>query len=211
MNNHGNYIGSLGNVCRWLAPQGRGARRRNLSGLCRGRSAVSTTTARCRASRPATWASARTARTRLAITRGMELRGKYTLFAEGARGSLTKQLIAKFELDANASRRNSASASRSCGRSIPAKHRPGLVQHSFGWPLDNRTGGGSFLYHFDDNLVVDRLRRASQLRESVSVAVRRIPALQDASADPRRRSKAASASPMARAPSPKAASSRCRS
>ena len=52
-----------------------------------------------------------------------------------------------------ASRKNSASGSKSSGRSRPDKHRPGLVQHTLGWPLDNRTGGGSFLYHFDDNLV----------------------------------------------------------
>ena len=87
-------------------------------------------------------------------TRGMELHGKYTLFAEGARGSLPKQLDrANSASRRRASRRNSASASRSCGRSSPSKHEPGLVQHTLGWPLTTRTGGGSFMYHFGDNLV----------------------------------------------------------
>ena len=95
MTNHGNFVVSLGNVCRWLAQQGRGARRRDLSGLCRRRSAVRRQTAPWSASPPATWASARTASTSRQFTRGMELRGKYTLFAEGARGSLAKQLIAQ--------------------------------------------------------------------------------------------------------------------
>ena len=119
------------------------------------------------------------------FTRGMELRGKYTFFAEGARGSLTKQLHrAGSILRATASRRSTASASRSCGRSrrrstSPAScstrsagrstpHRRRLVP----LPLRREPGFG-------------RLRAASQLREPVPVAVRRVPALQDASGDPR--------------------------
>ena len=87
------------------------------------------------------------------FTRGMELHGKYTLFAEGARGSLTKQLIAKFDLDegSRAAEIRHRPQGDVAGRSGEAQQ--GLVQHSFGWPLDNDTGGGSFLYHYDDNLV----------------------------------------------------------
>ena len=66
----------------------------------------------------------------------------------------------------------------------PEKHQPGLVQHTFGWPLDNRTGGGSFLYHLEDRQVVGRLRGAPELSQSLRRAVRGIPALQAASADP---------------------------
>ena len=95
MSNHGNYIVSLGKVCRWLGTQGRSAGRGDLSGLSRRRGAVRRTE-RSRASSPATWAWARTVTHKAGYTRGMELRGKYTLFAEGARGSLSKQLIAKF-------------------------------------------------------------------------------------------------------------------
>jgi electron-transferring-flavoprotein dehydrogenase len=86
-------------------------------------------------------------------TRGMELLGKYTLFAEGARGSLTKQLIAKFTLDADSEPPKYGIGLKEVWQIDPAKHQKGLIQHSFGWPLNNSTGGGSFLYHYDDNLV----------------------------------------------------------
>ena len=83
----------------------------------------------------------------------MELLGKYTLFAEGARGSLTKQLIAKFSLDANSEPPKFGIGLKEVWEIDPAKHQKGLIQHSFGWPLNNSTGGGSFLYHYDDNKV----------------------------------------------------------
>jgi len=83
----------------------------------------------------------------------MELLGKYTLFAEGARGSLTKQLINKFALDANREPGKFGIGLKEVWQIDPAKHQKGLIQHSFGWPLDLKTGGGSFLYHYDDNLV----------------------------------------------------------
>ena len=87
------------------------------------------------------------------FTRGMELRAKYTLFAEGARGNLGKQLIAKFGLSDGREPQKFGLGLKELWQVPPEKHRKGLVQHSFGWPLDGRTGGGSFLYHFDDNLV----------------------------------------------------------
>ncbi len=85
--------------------------------------------------------------------RGMELRGKYTLFAEGARGSLTKTLIRHFKLDADAEPQKYGIGLKELWEVAPEKHKPGLVQHSFGWPLDKKTGGGSFLYHYGKNLV----------------------------------------------------------
>ncbi|MFZ5692650.1 MAG: electron transfer flavoprotein-ubiquinone oxidoreductase [Pseudomonadota bacterium] len=88
-----------------------------------------------------------------AFTRGMELLGKYTLFSEGARGSLSKILIATFGLAADREPPKFGIGLKELWQIDPAKHKPGLVQHSFGWPLDNRTGGGSFLYHYDENLV----------------------------------------------------------
>jgi len=83
----------------------------------------------------------------------MELVGKYTLFAEGARGSLTKQLIAKFALDKNSEPSKFGIGLKEIWQIDPAKHKKGLIQHSFGWPLNNSTGGGSFLYHYNENLV----------------------------------------------------------
>ncbi len=87
------------------------------------------------------------------FTRGMELRAKYTFFAEGARGSLGKQLIAKFGLGEGREPQKFGIGLKELWQVAPEKHRKGLVQHSFGWPLDGHTGGGSFQYHFDDNLV----------------------------------------------------------
>jgi electron-transferring-flavoprotein dehydrogenase len=83
----------------------------------------------------------------------MELRGKYTLFAEGARGSLTKTLLKRFGLEAGREPQKYGIGLKELWEIAPEKHRPGLVQHSFGWPLDLKTGGGSFLYHYGKNLV----------------------------------------------------------
>jgi electron-transferring-flavoprotein dehydrogenase len=84
---------------------------------------------------------------------GMELHGKYTFIAEGVRGSLAKQLIARFRLSDGREPQKFGIGLKELWEVSPDNHRPGLVQHSFGWPLDGRTGGGSFLYHFDANLV----------------------------------------------------------
>jgi len=83
----------------------------------------------------------------------MELRGKYTLFAEGARGHLTKALIARFGLDGDCEPPKFGIGLKELWEVAPERHRPGLVQHTFGWPLDNRTGGGSFLYHYAERFV----------------------------------------------------------
>jgi electron-transferring-flavoprotein dehydrogenase len=88
------------------------------------------------------------------FARGMELRAKYTLFAEGARGSLSKQIISRFELAKDRDPQKYGIGLKELWKVAPEKHQPGLVQHSFGWPLDNRTGGGSFLYHLEDGQVV---------------------------------------------------------
>jgi electron-transferring-flavoprotein dehydrogenase len=87
------------------------------------------------------------------FTRGMELRGKYTLFAEGARGSLSKQLIARFDLSKGREPQKFGLGLKELWQIAPQNFTPGLVQHTFGWPLRGDTGGGSFLYHFDDHLV----------------------------------------------------------
>jgi electron-transferring-flavoprotein dehydrogenase len=83
----------------------------------------------------------------------MELHAKYTLLAEGARGNLSKTLLKRFNLGADREPQKFGIGLKELWQVVPDKHQPGLVQHSFGWPLDNSTGGGSFLYHFDENLV----------------------------------------------------------
>jgi electron-transferring-flavoprotein dehydrogenase len=83
----------------------------------------------------------------------MELLGKYVLFAEGARGSLSKEVIAKYKLDEGREPAKFGIGLKELWQVDPSKSKPGLVQHSFGWPLDMKTGGGSFLYHLEDNLV----------------------------------------------------------
>jgi electron-transferring-flavoprotein dehydrogenase len=87
------------------------------------------------------------------FVRGMELRATYTLLAEGARGSLSKQAIAHFDLDEGSDFQKFGIGIKELWQIDPARFQEGLVQHSFGWPLDRSTGGGSFLYHFDENLV----------------------------------------------------------
>jgi electron-transferring-flavoprotein dehydrogenase len=85
--------------------------------------------------------------------RGMALLGKYTLIGEGVRGSLAKQLIRQFKLDEGREPQKFGIGIKELWQVRPEHHRPGLVQHSFGWPLDGKTGGGSFLYHLEDNQV----------------------------------------------------------
>ena len=112
-----------------------------------------TTLAPSSASPPATWASPATATTRTASPAAWSCVGKYTLFAEGARGQLTRQLVARFKLDAGRSPQKYGIGLKELWQVAPEKSKPGLAQHSFGWPLDDATGGGSFLYHLEDNQV----------------------------------------------------------
>jgi electron-transferring-flavoprotein dehydrogenase len=84
-------------------------------------------------------------------TAGMNLLGKYTLFAEGARGSLTKELFKIFKLDADCDYQKFGIGVKELWELAPGKHKPGLVMHTMGWPLDNSTGGGLFMYHWGEN------------------------------------------------------------
>jgi electron-transferring-flavoprotein dehydrogenase len=114
-------------------------------------------------------------------TPGMELHAKYTLIAEGVRGSLAKQLMAKFDLRDGVDPQKFGIGLKELWQVDPARFQKGLVVHSQGWPL-SETGshGGSFMYHFGDNLVSIGFVGPSRVREPLSVAVRRVPALQDA-------------------------------
>ena len=152
MDNHHCYIGSLGNVCRWLAPKAEALGVEIYPGFA-ATEVLYDEKGAVRGIATGDMGIARDGTHKANYTRGMELLGKYTLFAEGARGSLTKQLIAKFSLDANSEPAKFGIGLKEVWQIDPAKHQKGLIQHSFGWPLNNSTGGGSFLYHYDDNLV----------------------------------------------------------
>ncbi len=152
MSNHGNFVVSLGNVCRWLATKAEGLGVEIYPGFAaaevlygEGGEVVGVATG--------DMGIGKDRHHKDSFTRGMELRAKYTLFAEGARGSLSKLVIAKFDLARNSEPQKFGIGLKELWKVAPEKHRPGLVQHSFGWPLDNSTGGGSFLYHLEDNQV----------------------------------------------------------
>ncbi|MFQ0814869.1 electron transfer flavoprotein-ubiquinone oxidoreductase [Brucella anthropi] len=152
MNNHGNYIVSLGNVCRWLGTKAEELGVEIYPGFAATEvlyndegAVIGVATGDMGVERDGTHGPN--------YTRGMALLGKYTLIGEGARGSLAKQLIAKFKLDEGREPAKYGIGLKELWQVDPSKHKPGLVQHSFGWPLDMKTGGGSFLYHLEDNMV----------------------------------------------------------
>ncbi len=151
MSNHGTFIVSLGDVCRYLAQKAEALgveiypgfaatevlfENDAVAGIATGDMGV-----------------AKDGQHKASFTRGMELRAKYTLFAEGARGSLSKVLIERFALSRDRQPQKFGIGLKELWQVAPEKHRSGLVQHTMGWPLDNRTGGGSFMYHYADNLV----------------------------------------------------------
>jgi electron-transferring-flavoprotein dehydrogenase len=152
MSNHHCYIGSLGNVCRWLAPKAEALGVEIYPGFAAAEVLYDDKGA-VKGIATGDMGIAKDGTHKDSYTRGMELLGKYTLFAEGARGSLSKQLIAKFGLDAKSEPPKFGIGLKEVWQIDPAKHQKGLIQHSFGWPLNNSTGGGSFLYHYDDNRV----------------------------------------------------------
>ena len=152
MNNHGNYVVSLGEVCRWLAQKAEGLGVEIYPGFAATEVLFDENGAVAGVA-TGDMGIGKSGEMKESFTRGMELRAKYTLFAEGARGNLGKQLIARFNLDDGRDSQKFGIGLKELWQVQPDKHRKGLVQHSFGWPLDSRTGGGSFLYHWGDNLV----------------------------------------------------------
>ncbi|MEX0644625.1 MAG: electron transfer flavoprotein-ubiquinone oxidoreductase [Parvularculaceae bacterium] len=150
--NHGNYVVSMGNLCRWLAGQaerlgveiypGMAASKllyrpdKSLRGVVVGEVGVG-----------------RDGKPKDSYQPGMELNGKYVLLAEGVRGSLSKLIIERFKLDANADPQKFGIGLKEIWEIKPEKARPGHVQHTFGWPLTDDVGGGSFLYHYSDNTI----------------------------------------------------------
>ncbi|ALU41993.1 electron transfer flavoprotein-ubiquinone oxidoreductase [Pseudoalteromonas rubra] len=150
--NDGNYIVSMGNVCRWLAEQAEqlgvevfpGFSAHSLivegdevKGIITGDMGVG-----------------KDGEPKDSYMPGMELRAKYTVFAEGCRGHLGKQLSSQFALDKDATPQHYGIGFKEIWQIDPAKHQEGKVVHGTGWPLDNETHGGSFMYHAENNQVV---------------------------------------------------------
>ena len=152
MSNHGNYVVSLGNVCRWLATKAEALGVEIYPGFAATEVLFDANGAVAGVA-TGDMGVGKDGHHKEGFSRGMELRAKYTLFAEGARGNLSKTLDRRFGLGEGREPQKFGLGLKELWQVAPDKHRPGLVQHSLGWPLDRRTGGGSFLYHFDDNLV----------------------------------------------------------
>ncbi len=152
MSNHGCFIGSLGLVCKYLAAKAEALgveiypgfaatdvlfdQNGAVAGIATGDMGV-----------------AKNGTHKDGFTRGMELRAKYTLFAEGVRGSLSKILLKRFDLSKDRDVPKFGIGLKEIWQVAPEKHVPGLTQHSFGWPLGTSLSGGSFIYHYEDNLV----------------------------------------------------------
>jgi len=153
MGNHGNFIVSLGNVCRWLAGKAEALGVEIYPGFAATEVLFDEASGAVAGVATGDMGVGKNGEPKDNFTRGMELRAKYTLFGEGARGNLGKQLIARFGLAQGCEPQKFGLGLKELWQIKPDKHRAGLVQHSFGWPLGNATGGGSFLYHFDEDLV----------------------------------------------------------
>jgi len=152
MNNHGNYIISLGNLCRWLAEQAEELGVEIYPGFAAAEVlyndegvVVGVATGDMGIDREGQPTDQ--------FTPGMELRARYTMFAEGCRGSLTKLLLERFNLREGVDPQTYGIGIKELWEVDPAKHQPGKIVHTVGWPLDASTYGGSFLYHMEDNQV----------------------------------------------------------
>ncbi|MCK6191016.1 electron transfer flavoprotein-ubiquinone oxidoreductase [Pseudomonas sp. FP2309] len=157
MHNEGNYIISLGNLCRWLAQQAENLGVEVYPGFA-AQEALFDENGVVRGIVTGDLGVDREGHPKEGVyTPGMELRGKYTLFAEGCRGHIGKQLIKRFNLDSDADAQHYGIGLKEIWEIDSAKHQPGLVVHTAGWPLDimsNENTGGSFLYHLENNQVV---------------------------------------------------------
>ncbi|MCI3944996.1 electron transfer flavoprotein-ubiquinone oxidoreductase [Pseudomonas syringae] len=154
MHNHGNYIISLGNLCRWLAQQAENLGVEIYPGFA-AQEALFDENGVVRGIVTGDLGVDREGNPKEGLyTPGMELRAKYTLFAEGCRGHIGKQLLKRFDLDNEADVQHYAIGLKEIWEVDPARHEQGLVVHTAGWPLDDANPGGSFLYHLENNQVV---------------------------------------------------------
>ncbi len=152
MNNHGNYIGSLGNLSKFLGEIAEGLGVEIYPGFAAA-SPVYDDNGAVKGVRVGDMGIAKDGSHKADFTAGIELHAKYTIIAEGARGSIAKEIINKYKLDADSDPQKYGIGIKELWQIDKDKHKPGLVQHAFGWPLDNKTGGGAFIYHWGENYI----------------------------------------------------------
>ena len=152
MHNDGNYIVSMGNICRWLAEQAEQLGVEIFPGFP-AQSVIYNDDGSVGGVITGDMGLDAEGKEKDSFMPGMELRAKYTVFAEGCRGHLGKELIEKFKLDEQSSPQHYGLGFKEIWDIDPAKHQPGLVVHTAGWPLDKKTNGGGYLYHAENNQV----------------------------------------------------------
>ena len=151
MKNHGNYIISLANFCRWLGQQAEGLGVQIFPGFPAAETIIED--GAVKGVRTGAFGIAKNGEHKASYQAPMELRAKTTLFAEGCRGSLTQKLIKQFGLRSDGTPQTYGIGIKEIWQVAPEKHQAGLVEHSVGWPMDQKTYGGSFIYHIEDNQV----------------------------------------------------------
>ena len=152
MNNHGNYVASLGNLCRWLATQAEALGVEIYPGFAAAE-VLYDEAGRVKGVATGNMGVGKDGQPTANFTAGVELHGRYTLFAEGCRGSLTKTLFERFDLRKGVDPQTFAIGIKELWEIDPAKHQPGRIVHTIGWPLSGDTYGGTFLYHLENNQV----------------------------------------------------------
>jgi electron-transferring-flavoprotein dehydrogenase len=153
MHNEGNYVISLGNLCRWLATQAEALGVEIFPGFAAAE-VLYRDDGSVKGIATGDMGIGMHGEHKDSYTPGMELHARYTLFAEGCRGHLGKQLIARFDLAAGKDPQHYGIGIKEIWQVADAKHQPGLVVHTAGWPLDeSRSAGGGFLYHLEDNQI----------------------------------------------------------
>ena len=152
IHNHGNYVASLANLCRWLGQQAEGLGVEVYPGMAASELVYADDGA-VKGVVAGVFGVGKDGTHKADYQPGVELHGKYVLLAEGARGSLSKIVQERFGLTQGREPQKYGIGLKELWQVAPEKFEPGLVQHTFGWPLDNKTGGGSFMYHFGDRYV----------------------------------------------------------
>jgi electron-transferring-flavoprotein dehydrogenase len=150
--NHGNYVVSVGNITRWMAQQAESLGVEIFPGFA-GAELLFNEDGSVKGVATGNVGIGKDGQPTENFQLGMALHGKYTIFAEGSRGHLGKQLIARFKLDAGKDPQGYAIGIKELWEIDPARHQPGFVMHTAGWPMDSSTYGGAFLYHMEDNKI----------------------------------------------------------
>ncbi len=210
MSNKGSYVVSLGNVCRWLAEQAEALGVEIFPGFAAAE-VLYREDGSVKGVATGDMGVAKDGSHKPSYQPGIELHAKYTFFAEGCRGSLTHQLIDRFDLRAGRQPQTYGIGIKELWEIDPAKHRPGAVMHSQGWPLDGETGRRLVPLSSGRQSGRGRFRRRARLPQSLSFALRGIPALQDPSRNPPDVRRRQARLPTARGRSTRAGCSRSRS